>query len=208
MCIGGGGGASERYAREQRAEEKARQARIRSGMLSIDRQFDRFDDGFYQQRADAYTRFAMPQLNQQYDNAFRGLTFALARQGIGASTEGNRRFGDLRGDFDMNRQAVVDRSMEASANARRSVADARAGLVADLHATADPAAAIAAALSRAAYLGTPQAPSPLGQLFVNTLDGLNTYQAYRNDADAYRSAMGAYGIGGNYGGSGRNVGGP
>jgi hypothetical protein len=208
MCMGGGSSASDRYAREQRAAEQARQSRIRQGMGQINAQFSKFTDDFYNQRADAYQRFAMPQLDQQYADASRGLTFALARQGIGQSSEGNRRFGDLQGQFDLNRQGIVDQSLASAADARRAVEDARAGLVSDLYATADPAAANSAALSRAAYLSTPQAPSALGQLFANTLDGLNTYQAYRNDADAYRSALGAYGIGGPGTGSGRNIGGP
>lgn len=207
MCIGGGG-ASDRYAREQREAEAQRQARIKQGMGAINDQFSQFDDQFYQGRADAYTQFAMPQVNRQYDDAFRGLTYALARQGIGRSTEGNRRQANLVGDYDLNRQGVVDRSLEASANARRSVEDTRSGLIGDLYATADPAAAAQAALSRAAYLGTPQAPSPIGQLFANTLDGLNSYQSARAEQDAYRAALGYYGMSpGSYGGSGRNYGG-
>lgn len=209
MC-GGGGGSADRIAREQRAEEQARQARIAQGMAAIDRNFARFDDDFYNQRGQAYLDFAMPQLDQQYDDNYRALQFALARQGIGQSSEGNQRFGRLSQEYGLQRQGLVDRSMDVQAEARRAVEDARSGLVMDLQNTANPTAAAKAALNRSAYLGMTPSMQPIGQLFANTLDGLNTYQSAKADAEAYRAALGQYGLYNNSGGSGsgRNYGGP
>lgn len=209
MC-GGGGGSADRIAREQRQEEKARQGRIQHGMALIDQNFSKFNDDFYNQRAQAYTNYAMPQLDQQYDDTYRNLQFALARQGIGQSSEGNNRYGRLSQDYGIQRQGVIDKSMDASADARRGVEDARAGLVMDLQNTANPTAAAQAALNRSAYLSQGPALSPIGQVFGNTLDGLNTYQSAKSDAEAYRAALGQYGLYNNSGGggSGRNHGGP
>jgi hypothetical protein len=206
MCTGGGG-ASDQYAREQRAEEQARKARIQQGMSAIDQNFSKFDDGFFGQQSKAYLDFAMPQVNQQYDNAYRGLQFALARQGIGASSEGNRRYGNLSQDYQLQRQGAVDKSREVAMGARRSIEDARSGVVSDLYATADPAAAAKSALSRAQYLSATPSFSPVGQLFVGALEGLNSYQYQKQDTENYNSALRAFGIG-NAGDSGKNYGGP
>jgi hypothetical protein len=205
MCSGGGGAADD-YAREQRAEQKAREARIAFGMKQINSNFDKFDDGFFNKQNQAYLDYAMPQINQQYDHAYNGLQFALARQGIGQSSVGNERVATLGGDYQLNRQAAVDKAREVTQNSRRQIEDARSGVVADLYATADPAAAAKSALSRAAYLNTPQAFSPIGQLFMNALDGLNTYRDAKQDQQDWNAAMGSAAVPGAPQGSGRNVG--
>jgi len=203
MCSGGG--ASDQYAREQRADEQARKRRIVQGMSNINTQFSKFDDAFYGKQSNEYLDFAMPQINDQYTDAGRGLAFALSRQGIGQSSEGNRRYGKLSQEYSLNRQGAVDKSREVSMNARRQIEDARSGLVADLYATADPAAAAKGAISRAAYLNVAPTFSPVGQLFANTLDGLNTYQAARQDSQAYNDALNAFGLSNTPDGSGRNI---
>lgn len=58
MCFGGGGG--DGGAAQARADEQARQARIKQGVGRINEQFNQFDDSFYQGRKDAYRAFATP----------------------------------------------------------------------------------------------------------------------------------------------------
>lgn len=204
MCFGGGG-ASDRYANEQRAAEQQRQSRIRQGVSAIDNQFAGFDDNFFDGRSKAYLDFAAPQINQQYGDANRGLVYALARQGLGQSSEGTRRFGNLLQDQQLAQQGMVDKSLQVATDARKSIEDTRSGLMSDLYATADPAAAAKNATSRAAYLSTPQGFSPIGQLFANALDGLNTYQSARQDSQDYNNALNAFGLSNTPASSGRNV---
>ena len=64
MCFGGGGG--DGGAAQARADENARQARIKTGVGNINQKFDKFDDGFFKGRGQAYTNFATPQVNDQY----------------------------------------------------------------------------------------------------------------------------------------------
>ena len=205
MCLGGGG-ASERYANEQRAAEDQRQTRIRQGMGAIDKQFAGFDNNFFNNRSQAYLDFAAPQIDQQYRDTNRGLVYALARQGIGQSSEGSRRFGNLLEDQQLAQQGMVDKSLQVASDARKSIEDTRSGLVSDLYATADPAAAAKNASARASYLATPQGFSPIGQLFVNALDGLNSYQSARQDSQDYNNALNAFGLSNTPSSSGRNVG--
>lgn len=194
MCSGGGG-AADQYAQEQRDAEQQRKGRISSGMTLINKNFKQFDDQFFDKQNQAYLNYAMPQLNQQYNGAYHNLGYALARQGINQSSEGNRRYGDLSGDYQLQRQGVVDHAREVTQNARRSIEDARSGVIADLYATADPAAANNASLSRSAYLSQQPAFSPIGTLFANALDGLNSYQFAQQNAQNYQDFKTAAGGG-------------
>jgi hypothetical protein len=208
MCIFGGDGGAGDEAKRARAEEAARQARIKTGIGGIDSAFSGFDSNFYDGRKQAYLNFAMPQLNEQHDDAYRGLTYQLARQGLNESSTGADRFGRLQKTYDMNRQGVVDKGMETANNARRDVENARSGLVADLYATSDPQSAARSATERAGYLATPTNTTPLGQLFANTLQGLGTYQGAQQDSQAYNDAVSRYNLsmGGPAVSSGRTVG--
>lgn len=206
MCFGGGSSASDRYAQEQRQAEQFHKQQIQRGMGVIDSNFSKFDNGFFDGQAKHYVDFAMPQVNDQYADASRGLGYALARQGIGASSEGNRRTARLSGDFQLNRQSVVDKSRDVANQARQSVESARSGLIQNLYSTADPIAANKNSFSQAKYLAAPQAPDQVGTLFANSLDGLNTYQSAKSDAQAYRGALSSAGVSGVPTGSGRNIG--
>lgn len=204
MC---GGAPKDTTAADMRAAEAARQAKIQTGMSSINKTFNQFNDAFYQNRFNDYINFAMPQFNQQFSDSNRALTFALARQGIDQSSEGARRFGKLINEANISRQGVVDQAYAAENQARKAVEDARSGLVADLYASANPTAAASASVHRAAYLAQPQGYSPIGQLFSNVTAGLNSYRQAYDDQMAYNNAVNQYGlnIGGFGGGSGRNV---
>lgn len=61
MCFGGGGGG-DGGAAQARADEMARQARIKTGVGNINQKFEKFDDGFFKGRGQAYTNFATPRL--------------------------------------------------------------------------------------------------------------------------------------------------
>ena len=54
-------------------QEEERQGRIRAGNTAINDTFGQFDDDFYQGRREAYTSYAQPQINQQYEDAFEKL---------------------------------------------------------------------------------------------------------------------------------------
>jgi hypothetical protein len=207
MCGGGGG---DDGSEEARRREEERQARIRAGMTSINQTFSQFDDGFFDRRRDAYTAYAMPQLEDQYTNALTTLTSALARTGgLGSlrSSVAAKKSGDLRRDYSLQRQNVVDQGIGQSTQARRDIENARSALVTDLYATADPAAAAAGAQARARIATQQPEFSPLGMLFQNVAGGLADYAEGR----AFNRAFAA-GAGGNYStgggaGSGRVVGG-
>lgn len=165
MCSGGGGDGG---AAQARADEEARQARIRQGTTAINQKFAGFDEPFYQSRADAYTKFATPQLNEQYNTTGQNLSYNLARQGLTDSSEKARNVGELQRQYNQNKALVASQGMDYANQARQQVEQNRAELISQLQMTADPAAAANNAVNRAAILAQNQPYSPLGQIFTNT----------------------------------------
>lgn len=180
---GKSGKAQSAEAARARAEEEARQQRIRQGTADINNTFSQFNDDFYRGIRDNYTNYAIPQLTEQRDRAAKDLTFSLARSGQLDGSVRAQKTGELQKLFDLNEQQIRDQALAQENQARNNVENARADLVGTLNATGDNQQAVNSALSRATVLTQPQAYSPLGQLFTDFTAELGN-QAARERAAA------------------------
>lgn len=197
MC--GGGGAD--YGAAARADEAARQARIKEGVASINQTFSKFDDSFYQNRADAFRANAMPQLNDQATKANSQLAFNLARAGLTDSSEKTKNVAELSRQNKIAASAIEGQAMDFANQARQQTEQNRTELVGMLNATGDQTAAANGALSRANILSQTPGFTPLGQLFsatTNLLGGASQAGQYQGNPGlkAYgfnRSTMGGSG---------------
>lgn len=173
LCKGGDGGAGQ-----ARADEQARQEKIRSGTEQINSLFDgQFNDDFYGARKQSYLDYAMPQLKDQYDDATKQLIFSLDRAGLTDSSMRAEKLSELQKLYDTNTRAVADTGLNYENNARNNVESARSGLISQLNSTADVAGAINSANSRAAALSASDSYSPLGQLFATFTSALGSKMA-------------------------------
>lgn len=179
MC--GGGSKSDGGAAQARAEEEARQARIKQGMEGIDTTFSRFDDPYYSSINRSYLDYASPQLEEQYRKAQEELAYALARGGVTDSTIAGKKQADLQRQYDLNRAAIVDEAANQEKTARSAVSGERSNLVSQLQSTADPTAAANAAATAAQTLSMRPSFSPLTQLFTNVTAGLAASQPTYSD---------------------------
>lgn len=165
MCFGDGGAG--KMAKQQRAEEQARQDRIKSGMASLDGVFGGFNDAFYRKRADDYSAFAMPQLERQAKTARERLIYALSRAGNLDSSAAIRSNADLNDEMNQQRVTIANAGMDQANQLRGQVENTRGNIVAQLNATGDNDAASAAALRSVANLNQPAGFSPLGNMFAD-----------------------------------------
>lgn len=188
MCFGGGGG--DGGAAQARADEEARQRRIKEGVANIDQQFSKFDDAYYNKRKDAYTAFVTPQVSEQYKQNKDQLAFSLARSGLSKSSESARQGGVLQRDNALARQQIAEGATAEAQKARQAVEDQRYNLVNQLQASSDPTMAANNALRQAGVLSMQTGFSPIGNLFQNTTAMLGA----ANQAGAYSGGpgMGAY----------------
>ncbi len=153
-----------------------------------------FDDNFFKSRRDAYTNYAMPQLDQQNNDASKQLTFSLDRGGMLDSSVRGQKLSDLQRLYDTNKQAVADKALSYETGARNSVEDARSNLISTLNATGDAEGAATSALARSQALSAPAAYDPLGQLFTDFTNGLGI-QAAQERSYAAGGAKPAYNTG-------------
>ena len=194
MCFGdGGAGAMRDEAARQRAEEEARQGRIREGRKKIDDAFSGFDDKFYGDREKSYLDYATPQLDDQYNDAVSELTLALARSNLLNSSARARKFADLQKQYGIQARGVADKAKEYGSGARKSIEASKADLQSQNMSLADPALIAANAANRALALTELPPYSPLGALFVGATEGLAT------QADLERRNKNRYDLSGLFG---------
>lgn len=178
---GGDGGAADR--------EAARQANIKAGYDQIQTIFGGFNDDFYNQRSTAYQEFAQPQLDQQYEEAVKQLTFALSRNGRLDSSAAGEQKAKLQKDYDQQKTSLSDKGLQFSNDARSSVERARGDLVSLNSNLANPATIANEAQGRLAGLQAMPSFEPLAPLFVNVGEGLAT------QADLERRSSAKYNTG-------------
>lgn len=196
MCFGGGGG--DGGAAQARADEMARQARVKEGTAKINEEFGRFDDNFYAGRANAYRGFVTPQVNDQYKQVGDQLAFSLARSGLDQSSEAARQQGILMRDNAAARQQIAEGALAEVQKGRQAVEEQRNNLIQQVNMTSDAGLAGQNALRQAGILAMQNQFSPLGNLFQNTTGVL----AAANQAGNYSGGPGlkpfkeAFGFGG------------
>jgi hypothetical protein len=165
MC---GGGGSDPYAAQSRADEVARQERIKSGMSQIDQRFAGFNDDFFKKRSEEFMNVMNPQAVKQYRQANEGLAYSLARNGLTDSSERAKSEGILKGQLDTARSEIANQSIDRTNEQRQAVEQGKTSLIQQLNATADSNAVASQALNSANRLAGQQSYSLLGNMFANT----------------------------------------
>lgn len=185
---GGGRRSARRQAEAAAAAEAERQGRIRQGTNAINSTFGQFNDDFYRGIRSAYQDYAMPQLDDQFNDAREQLTFALTRAGTLNSSVRAEENARMQREYDITRQNILDQALNYENQARSKVEDARGELVRTLQGTADAAGAAQSARARAGALAQAPAFSPLEQLFTDFTAGI-ARQAALERAEAFGSPV-------------------
>ena len=84
---------------------------IKNGVYSTKNTTTGFNDDFFNGRKQAYMDYADPQLEDQYGDANKQLTFSLARSGLLDSSARGEKLGDLQKLYDTQKQAVADKAL-------------------------------------------------------------------------------------------------
>jgi len=178
-------------ASRARADEEARQGRIRQGTSAIDEAFAGFNDEFYKGRADAYQEYYEPQLQDQFGKARDSLTFALARAGLLNSSVAGEKQADLTKSFEDQRSQIISRALASVNDQRARIAGQKSALVGQLNTTGDSTQASQAALATSKQLAGEQPEySPLGDIFAGVAAGIGNAAAAKNKQDTYNTYFG------------------
>ena len=164
------GGSSDSGARE--AEEE-RQKAIKQGTDIVNKTFASFTPEFYQQRQQAFLDWASPQLNDQYEQAQKDLTYALARQyGTLDTSIAADRQAKLAAQRALAESQISSQAIDYETQSREAIENQRNALLMQVQGGADPATAANLALKQSELLSAPQTYAALGDLFSNVTEGL------------------------------------
>lgn len=189
MAKGGKGGGDNGAALQAQQQEQQRQNTIRGGTANINQMFDsQFNDDFYGKRKQGFLDYANPQLEDQYADTRKQLTYWLDGRGLLDSSIRADKEADLQKKYDLNRRSVADQALDFENMTRNQVSDARSGLIRDLQATGDASGAQQAATNRATALSAAPTFSPLASLFGDFTGALAT-QANLEKGAAYSGGM-------------------
>jgi hypothetical protein len=165
VCIFGQGDAAAKAAEQARAEEAARQGRIQAGTERVNTVFGQFNDDYYKGVSDAALNYYKPEVDRQYTDARKALTFNLARGGKLQSTAGAdafRKLSDAKARTDVD---VANKSQGYATDVKGKVEGQRSDTLNSLYATADPDAAYSSATNAASLASSAPAYTPLNDLF-------------------------------------------
>lgn len=136
----------------------------------------------WEQQQQAYMDYANPQLQDQYADAQKSLTYALARQGQLAGSLSGDRFADLSKDYKLQQQQVADTARGYANQAKQNIADQKQSLLQMLNATADVGGTTDAARASLNSLKSTPSFTALGPLFQNATAGLGAYATQQQNA--------------------------
>lgn len=195
MSKGGKGGSADAAIAAQQQAEAARQKQITEGTASINSKFDsQFTPDYFDKLKQNYLDFAQPQLDKQYADTQKKLTFNLARNGNMDSSAAGTQFADLLSQYQANSQKLANDALSQANTAKNAVENSRASLISQLNTTGDQTAAANSAATQAQLLAQPAAYSPLGDMFSATTSALAT-QAQLEKQAALTGAQPTYNTG-------------
>jgi hypothetical protein len=159
---------------------------------------------FFDKAYKAQLDYAMPQVDRQYADAQKSLEFALARQGLSASSQAGQLQGDLARQRELAVQGEHDKANTVRQQQMSAVEDERSSLTQMLQQTGDVQSTMNAAAARKNIIDAAPAIQEVAPLFQNATGAL----ADMIVTPSMRAAS-ARGTGGGYGsgkGSGKVVG--
>ena len=181
--------------------EYSRQNDIGLGKIGIDKNFAKFDQGYYDKYKADYSGYYNPQVDEQYAKSVDKMTATLADRGMLESSVGAAKFADVAKTNADARTNIANEGLDASNKLRGQVQNAKQSLYGLNEASADPQAVNAQAVGQATALVAPPTYSPLGSIFSNVFDGFSQVYSNRNQqptrsySSPYGASSGGYGSG-------------
>lgn len=167
--------------------ENQRQEKTRRGQEEVDKQFAGFDSGFYNQRAQDYINYVMPQLGEQVREQQKNIVYGMADRGLSNSSISRNAMSGLAKQTKAQQEAIAEQGIVQAQELQRQVEMSRSDLYNQVLNASDPANAGRMAGAVAATYQQPSTFAPL----VNTASGaLGAYNQYK------QMTMPMYGSGG------------
>jgi len=138
--------------------------------------YEGFQQPFFDQRAQDYVNYALPQEGQQYRTNLDATTYNLANRGLLNSTQATKQFSDLNRTDIAAKQNIADQAISQSNALRKQVTDAQQQAIQMLYQTGDPNLAAHNAILAAQSATGPSVFAPIANMFGNLATSVYTNQ--------------------------------
>lgn len=204
MCMSDAAGQANQLAMaqwaDQKKQEKERKANIAAGREKIDSAFSNFNDGYYGGYKQDYLDFYNPQLDKQFGDTNRSLTYALAGRGLLNSSVGAESIGDLFKKYTDEKSNVTGAAQDAANSLKSSVESTKSNLYTLNESASDPQTVANRAIGEASAIAAPASYTPLQDVFASALTPWATYATAANNSargsgsSYYRPASSSYAV--------------
>jgi len=154
---GDAGGAVGQQAQQQQWTNTA--------LTGIDKAFSGFTPTFYKGVGKAYQDYAMPQLQQQFQNTSNNLGFKLAGQRLSHSSQAGRAGDALAHTMSDAQTQIGNQAVSQENSLRQQVTNQQSNLINQASVTNNPTALSQQAITQAQAVGAPSTFQPIGQMF-------------------------------------------
>lgn len=162
MC--GSSGDSDRAAREAREREEKRQRNIAAETSRINKTFEQYGDGYFDNVASAYMDHYTPQMQDQFEDARRATIYGMPGGGMGSAY--SNAFGRLAKEGSQQEVALRQGGQTFANNLRSKVEQGRGQLISQAELAGGTGSAAERAVALSKTLATPEKYEPLGDLFA------------------------------------------
>jgi len=188
------------------AGDQMRQQQIQQQKLTdqsvgkINQAFSGFTPQFFQGIQNDYQNYALPQLQNQYQQTQNRLGFKLANQGLLGSSVGQDLYNKLGQAQTQSQQQIASQGLQQSQDMQRQVAQQKAQLIGQAQQATDPLSVGQQAIAIASGFSAPSSFQPIGQAFGNFAD-LYLANQLRNTYNPATAGLMSLGYGGGLGSS-------
>ena len=162
-----GCGSSSNVGDQAAAQAAQQQQAITQGQGEIAQAFSGFTPAFYAGVGTAYQNQALPQLQQQYQQASTGLGAKLADQGLGQSSVAQQGFGALGTAMQQGQSQIGAEALTQEQQLEQQVQSQQNALNQQLLSSTVPQDMSVAALNAASSIQAPSTFAPIGNLLGN-----------------------------------------
>ena len=181
------------------SQQAQQQALTNQAVGNINQAFSGFTPQWFNQASNAYSNWAVPQLQQQFQQNQNGLNFQLANQGLLGSSQQQTGQNALQTNQNQAQQQIGQQALAQQQGLQQQVAQQKANLIGQAQTSTNPTATGQQALTTASQFAIPSSFQPLGNLFSNFAQQYlgnqqaNTYNPYTTSL----LSQNFYGLGGN-----------
>lgn len=162
-----GCGSSSNPANAIQQQQQQQQNQTNQAVSSINSAFSGFNPSFYQGVQTSYNNWALPQLQNQYQQANSQLGYKLAGQGLLNSSAATQAQNALSGAMTANQNQIGNQAVQQANSLKQTVGQEQSQLIGQAQTATNPSSLAQSAIATAANTTAPSTFAPLGSMFSN-----------------------------------------